>query len=181
MGQREPGGGERALAQCVGEPVTVVREREIPLAAVKAYLLDPISPKRERYVVAKERDYAEIRGWKRDGDVFRGVYRANGSSWPGFAKQVKNGTFEFFLNEIPDSLRSHPCINRRRKCWSVHFHRPRPKSVAAGVAAVEDVLAAYTPHEAPRRNQHAQHSKPVSPERGAEPKKRFRFGPFTFG
>jgi len=97
-----------------------------------------------RIVVERQlRPLYEEKGWRKEGRVYRGYYRANGRRWRGEIRELHRGFFEAFIWNPPlDALERHPhgpCFQRRNGRFNVHLNK-MPRDVDHLITNVETIL-----------------------------------------
>lgn len=138
-----------ATTAAAGQPAPsarVIGERQVELGLLRADLLVPPEVRRVHVRVEREREYSEVRGWRKDGDGFVGTFSVNGQGFWGRATARRDGTFECLVHEPPHAFRRHPCVHRRGGAWFyVHQYQSGRESLSGCIASIESLLSAYVP------------------------------------
>ena len=98
--------------------------------------------RRRRLVMKTEPSFATIHEWMESDGTYRGMYRVGRRRWHGHAVREASGQYRFFIVDPPSCLRGHPCFHHQGNgVYFVHFHAANPRTIAAGIAAVEYEIA----------------------------------------
>lgn len=87
----------------------------------------------------------EKRGWKRNGNTWRGSFVTTVGTWPGRIER-RGDILEVFIRQPPNAITSHPkwqCFHKRPNgWWWVHLHtQPHDQDPSAVIAYMERMLA----------------------------------------
>lgn len=100
-------------------------------------------PARPTTINRREIPYWQERGWKRNGNVYRGTYQTNYGSFIGRVEQVRPGNFRLYIFDPPPELRRHghwTCFQPRPDgSYRIHMSR-MPDDIGSGILTVERLL-----------------------------------------
>lgn len=119
-------------------------------------LVTPVAPPRPtvrrgvplRVPVRNEPLWKE-KGWRQEGNTYRGQFRVNGRSWPGLIDSPYAGSFQAYiwnppLPEIGSRTGHRACFRQSTRggqgCYYVHYHT-MPVSLDHAITTIEAVLA----------------------------------------